>query len=134
SLAIVTEFGFVNAFEARAARIKEQYDKYLESAHEQIDLIGFGLRALREDYLREFQDWKQRANVRILLLDPEFPSAQFSYARQRDNEEGNSQGSTESDVQKFIKETSHLTGAGGEHTFEVRLYRCLPAINIFRID
>jgi hypothetical protein len=134
SLAIITEFGFVTAFEARAARIKEEYDKHLESVHEHIDLIGFGLRALREDYLKEFPNWKQRANVRILLLDPEFPSERNSYSRQRDNEEGNSPGTIENDVRQFIKETSCLRGIAGEYSFEIRLYRCLPAINIFRID
>ena len=60
-LTLLTEFGFVSAFEARAARIKPEYDKRLLGASERIDILGFGLRALREDYLEEFEGWAARA-------------------------------------------------------------------------
>src|SRR5690349_16142190 len=48
-LEVIAEFGIVTIFEARAARIKPEYDERLRSARE-IDVLGFGLNAFREDY------------------------------------------------------------------------------------
>lgn len=107
-LSILTEFGFLKAFDARAVRIKAEYDERLDRAREHIDIMGFGLRSLREDYLNDFEKWKRNANVRILLLDPEFPDRQFSYAKQRDQEEVNHEGTIEADVRQFIKDAGRL--------------------------
>jgi hypothetical protein len=131
-LGLFLRFGLINAFEARSVRIKPEYDSRLANAREGIDILGFGLKALREDYAAEFVKWKQRVpKVRILLLDPEFPNSFCAYARQRDEEEGNSSGSIEADVKMFVKEISGLVSAG---SFEIKLYRCLPSVNIFRVD
>jgi hypothetical protein len=59
---------------------------------------------LREDYRDEFAEWKRRANVRVLLIDPGFPDSRISYARQRDKEEKSSGGTIEADVAEFLKE------------------------------
>ena len=133
-LSIITEFGLIKAFDARAVRIKSEYDERLNRAHERIDVMGFGLRALREDYLNDLEDWKRKANVRILLLDPEFPDGRFSYANQRDAEERNPRGTIEIDVRQFVNDTARLLGNDASRSFEVRLYSCLPSINIFRVD
>ena len=133
-LDILNEFGFTAAFDARSVRIRQEYVQRLEKAGDQIDVIGFGLSSFREDFLNDFPKWRQRANVRILLLDPEFPSVELSCANQRDIEEKNSPGKIANDVRKFVEEMGALTLAGGDHTFDVRLYRCLPTLNIFRID
>lgn len=51
SLQIISDFGIIKAFEGRQVRIKAEYDQLLGRAHERIDIMGFGLKALREDYL-----------------------------------------------------------------------------------
>lgn len=133
-IGLLTTFGFVKAFDARAVRIRGEYDNRLKKAHDRIDILGFGLRALREDYRGEFAEWKRRANVRVLVIDPDFPDAKTSYARQRDKEEKSSAGTIQADVAEFLKEKRRLDGIHPDHAFEVRLYTCLPSVNIFRID
>lgn len=133
-VAIISKFGIASVFDARSVRIRHEYDARLSKAKEGIDVLGFGLSSLRHDYLAEFQNWKHRANVRILLLDPEFPSTEQSCASQRDLEERNTVGKIAQDVQKFIDEVCPLIGVAGQHTFDIRLYTCIPTLNIFRID
>lgn len=130
----LSEFGLIAVFDARSVRIRHEYDKRLAAAQEKIDIIGFGLSAFREDFLNEFPRWKQRANVRVLLLDPDFPSAEFSYAKQRDTEEKNSAEKIADDVRKFVDDVGPLIGKSGGHSFEIKFYQCLPTLNIFRID
>jgi hypothetical protein len=131
-LRIMTDFGIVTAFEARAARIKPEYDSRIQSAKE-IDVMGFGLNALREDYRDQFQDWAQRCTVRVLLIDPGYPQTGASYAQQREQEEGDRAGSIAASVDAFLRETAHLREAPNSR-FQVRLYQCIPALNIFRVD
>jgi hypothetical protein len=133
-LEMLSQFGIVAIFNARAARIKEQYDDRLAGARGQIDILGFGLRTLRQDYRDEIQSWRERAAIRILLLDPEFPSDNQSCADQRDFEEQNPAGTNAGDVRNFVRDTKQLLTTNGSHPFQIRLYRCLPSINIFRID
>jgi hypothetical protein len=130
---ILAEFGIVSAFEARAARIKLEYDRRLKSP-KNIDVMGFGLKALREDYRHVFGTWARECHVRVLLLDPTFPNATTSYARQREIEEGDTPGSIEASVKAFLDETQALRDTQAQSRFQVRLYRCLPAVNIFRVD
>ena len=54
-LDILTRFGFTDAFEGRGARIREEYDQRIARARQHIDVMGFGLRALREDHLASFR-------------------------------------------------------------------------------
>ncbi|WP_152049909.1 hypothetical protein [Tautonia marina] len=133
-LRILTEFGFSNAFEGRSVRIRDQYDQRLKNAREKIDIIGFGLSAFREDFGNEFESWKHRTSVRILLIDPEFPSPDSNYADQRDKEEMNSDGKIAADVKRFVSAVSPLIRKSGPKKFEIRFYRCLPTLNILRID
>src|SRR5258707_9592918 len=129
SLEILTRFGFVTAFEARAARIKPEYDQRLAKASEHIDIMGFGLKALWEDYHSQFEDWKARAHVRILLIDPH-----SAYGDQRDVEESEIEGSIRGSVKRFLRETAVLRSNIGKTRFEIRLYTCLRSVNIFRVD
>jgi hypothetical protein len=98
-----------------------------------IDLVGFGLSAFREDYLKDFVSWSHRADVRILLIDPDFPTRDHSLADQRDREENNPVGQIRSDVDAFEKAVSKLTGVNRKR-FKVHRMRAIPAINMFRID
>ncbi len=130
---VLTRFGLTQAFERRSIAIRQEYDSRLSRARKAIDIMGFGLRALKEDYHREFPKWAQRSEVRILLLDPEYPSPQSSIADQRDKEEKADCGQIRQDVRAFVRECAELL-KDGEARFRVRLYRCLPSINLFRID
>jgi hypothetical protein len=130
-LEVLTKFGIVNAFQGRAVLIKEEYDLRLRGASRNIDVIGFGLTSLREDYRDQFPLWKQRARVRILLLDPEFPDAAFTYASQRDIEEEDVAPTIAEQVKRFVHEARQILEAD---RFQIRLYTCLPSVNIFRVD
>lgn len=132
-MAIVESSGIRGVFTFRSVRMREEYDKRLIKAKEGIDLIGFGLRALREDYANEFAKWGSQAHVRILILDPEFPSPQVCLATLRDREEGNREGSISDDVLAFIRACAPLIKRE-DHRFQVRLYKAMPNINYFRID
>lgn len=134
SLEIINQFGLTNAFDGRSVKIKPQYDNLLERAHERIDIMGFGLKALREDYLPQFTEWRQKADVRILLIDPDFPDNNLSYSKQRDCEERDAIGTIAQQVHQFIQDTREVRYTNSGHSFDIRLYRCLPSVNVFRVD
>ena len=131
-LQILTDAGLTNVFRYRSMRIKAEYDRRLEKAR-QIDLIGYGLKAFREDYSEEFIAWSGRAYVRILLTDPDFPSTQHSFANIRDAEENRQVGETRESVLTFEQEVNGL-----EHLdrtrFQIRRMPTIPTINLLRID
>ncbi len=131
---VVSRFGLVDVFEGRGVRIKSEYGDRLTKAHGQIDIMGFGLKSLREDYSDHFLAWSARAHVRILLIDPAFPNVECSHARQRDSEEGDTAGAIENDIEQFKLKIKELGIRGNNRRFEVRLYKCLPSVNIFRVD
>ena len=120
-------------FAGRSVRIRKEYDERLEGASEAIDIMGFGLSHLREDYGEAFDRWAERAVVRLLVLDPDFPESRCCIADLRDVEEGNSKGDIATDVKKLIGTCRGLL-ADRPGRFKIRLYRCLPSINFFRID
>lgn len=131
TIEVITQFGFVAAFMGRSVKIREQYDERMKRFNKSADLIGFGLSSLRQDNLQMFSVWKQQGRIRILLIDPEYPSNRNSYADQRDLEERNPPGTIARQVKQFVRDTGFLLEP---NRFEVRLYRCLPMLNIFRID
>ena len=106
-LDILTEYGIADVFDSRSVRIKNQYDERLQGAVKQIDVLGFGQSAFREDYHQDFAKWKQRAVVRILLIDPEFPTGSQCYASQRDAEENQESGKINGDVRKLFAILAH---------------------------
>ena len=130
---VLANLGLVDAFTARSTRIKEEYDRRVEGARQSIDVMGFGLRQLREDYVNDFERWASRARVRILLVDPDAPDPATAYSTQRDVEEGNASGAIAADVREFLQQTESIR-ARHPGRFEVRLYTALPSINIFRVD
>ena len=117
-------------FSSRGSSIRNEYERRLINAKSSIDILGFGQRALLEDYQSKFVEWKLRAKVRILLLDPDYPSASNAVADLRDLDENQTVGTISNEVKQFIRNSSALHGAG----FHIRLYRCLPSVNIFRVD
>lgn len=132
-LDVLARLGLVDAFTARSTRIKDRYDDRLARARQSIDIMGFGLRQLREDYHNDFGSWAARAHVRILLIDPEAPDPGMSHSTQRDTEEGNAAGGIAADVREFLAQTADVRSQLPDR-FQVRLYSALPSINIFRVD
>jgi hypothetical protein len=131
-LEVLTDAGIISVFRHRSVRIKGHYDERLRAA-KRIDLIGLGLSSFREDYAREFAEWSRRANVRILVLDPDFPTKGHSLADYRDVEERGAKGKIRGDVeafQKAVDEDAEINRA----RFQVRRMRSIPAINLLRID
>jgi hypothetical protein len=125
-------FGFVTAFPHRSIQIREEYHRRVRQAAEQIDVMGYGLNALREDFKDQFREWAGRVRVRILLVDLDAPPGTPKYVDLRDLEEGNSPGRTKAEIERFVGDTEPLWSHGG--TFQLRLARTLPSINMFRID
>jgi hypothetical protein len=129
---LLLDAGLRGIWMARSVRIREEYDPRLEAARESIDLLGFGQRSFREDHIDDFSAWIARGvAIRLLLLDPSFPSPERSYADQRDREEGS--GRIAEDVEAFLRDVKARGLHQSEH-LDIRLFRCLPAINVFRID
>lgn len=131
-LEIFTKAGLTSIFPNRAARIRHEYDARLKSAKE-IDVVGWGLSNFREDYGDQFSEWSQRRKVRILMVDPDYPSPNESIADLRDAEEKRPTGDIRRHVAAFQE---LLTSEGLSHTegFQVRLMGALPAINLLRAD
>ena len=107
-----TKAGLLKIFSGRSVLIRDEYHTRLVKA-QHIDLIGFGLSAFREDYLNDFVGWSHRADVRILLIDPDFPTPRHSLADQRDKEENNPVGQIRSDVDAFEIAVSRLRSGDG---------------------
>ena len=124
--------GLAQVFPARSVVIREEYDDRLRVATK-IDAMGFGLSSLREDHLRDFEDWSRRGMVRILLLDPDFPSIDNSYSSQRDIEEGNPAGTIQNDINQFVEAVQNLPSINPER-FRIKKMRILPSTNVFRVD
>jgi hypothetical protein len=131
-LDVIAKAGLIGVFRHRSIRIKEHYDSRLRQAR-RVDLIGLGLSAFREDYAGEFAEWSRRAQVRILLIDPEFPTRAQSLADFRDLEEGGTKGEIRSDVAAFEAAIARDPGID-RAKFQVRRMRAIPAINLLRID
>lgn len=133
SMQNMATMGITDVFIYRSVPIRHQYEPRFNASRRQISIMGFGLRALREDFGSQFGDWAQVSRVRILLLDPTAPSPDFAYANQRDAEERNPVGSIINDVQAMLNFTRNLR-TQNPSKFEIRLYRCMPNINVCIID
>ena len=125
------EFGISEVHAGRGAKIFNEYDKHLANLSENLDVMGFGLSSFREDHADHLDMWSKTVRIRILLLDPDAPFLGDSYADLRDDEEGNPQGQIRRDVRAFVGSVRALVS---RRLFAVRLYRCLPSINVFRVD
>jgi hypothetical protein len=131
-IAAIAQAGITNVFSARSVKIQNEYHERLKSAR-QIDLVGYGLSAFRQDYVQDFVAWSHRATVRILLIDPDFPSPENRIVDQRDREEKHPVGQTRNDILEFEKAVSELKELRRDR-FQVRRTRAIPSINLFRID
>jgi hypothetical protein len=131
-LEVFTTAGLMNVFPHRSVRMRSEYEGRLARA-KRIDLVGWGLSAFRQDFGSEFVKWSHQADVRILLIDPDFPTRRNSVADQRDREENRPPGETRDQVEEFEKLVAGLDGLD-TRKFQVRRTRAVPSINVFRID
>jgi hypothetical protein len=131
-LEIFSDAGMLRIFRHRSVRIKEEYDRRLAEADE-IDVLGWGLSAFREDYHAQFAQWSHRATVRILIIDPDFPNPNCSLADIRDAEEGRPVGDIRQHVDAFKAAIGALPNLNRVR-FHVRQMNALPAINLLRAN
>ena len=128
----ISSSGLVRIFPFRSVLMKPEYDARLKRAT-RIDVVGFGLSAFRQDYSSQFAEWSRRAVIRVVLIDPEFPTPRHSIADIRDAEEGHASGQTATDVSLFVEAFRNLDGIEKDK-FQLRLTRTIPAINMLRIN
>ena len=128
------QFGLKKIFDGRSVLIREEYDSRCERMQKNLDIMGFGLSNFVEDHRDDLPRWKMMADIRILVIDPDYPSQDHAYADQRDSEERSDRGRIRRDVENLRSALEPLIGEQGGRSFQVRLYTCLPSINIFRID
>lgn len=128
-----TQIGLRSAFPARSVPIRHEYEERFFRARERIDVLGFGLRAFREDFGSDVPTWVTRCRIRILLVDPAGSCAGESFAGLRDAEEANSPGSIAGDVAEFLQTFAAVKNTNPDR-FDVRLFRNIPSVNVCRID
>jgi DNA-binding XRE family transcriptional regulator len=116
----------------RGARIRREYDTLLASRVDSVDLLGCGLRQVREDYGQRLEEILRRIKARMLLSDPCVPTPARSYARQRESEEGVEAEGICRDVLAWAVVLRQLP-PDLRPRLHIRLYHTMPALNIIRI-
>jgi hypothetical protein len=129
---VLQNFGIRDYFDSNTTAIRGEYAARLNGRNRQIDVLGLGLSHLRQDFGRQLESWATYGTVRILLIDPSFPSDEFTLAAQRDMEEREPPGSIRGEVSEWLTETRQLR-RDHPKTFQVRLYRCTPTITMVRV-
>ena len=118
------------------------YQTLLQNLHKNLDIMGLGLSHVPPDYGHLLAEMAARSRVRIALLDPAFPGPRpdpTSVASIREREERQNEGEFRRQVAKYYFDVlepylTHSTDAAEEPGLEIRLYKVLPAVNIFRVD
>jgi hypothetical protein len=129
ALEMLNRFGLAQIYERRAAQIRAEYSARLDRAASQIDILGFGLKDFRRDYMNQFPVLAARATVRILLIDPTSPACAW-----RDREENQREGTIRDEVQDFVAQFKARYETDRPANLTIKFYTCLPLVNIFRID
>lgn len=131
-LELFSQAGLLKVFPHRSVRMREEYDALLKDAKE-VDVLGFGQSSFRQDYSDQFKQLSSHATLRIILVDPDFPVPQNSFADLRDGEEGNRAGQIRRDVEEFLKVVRQTPGLSRTR-FKIKLFRAIPSVSLFRID
>lgn len=124
--------GIIKILKARSVVIRDEYTARIEAA-KNIDIIGYGLSAFREDYKDKFAEFSKTKGLRILVPHPDFPSRNSSFCHIRDSEEFSHDGKIEADIKAFIsqyKENKNID----RNNFQIRYMKTIPTLNIFRTD
>lgn len=128
---LLTQAGITRVFQSRSVTIKHEYDSRLRGAT-RIWVLGYGLSSFLDDYRTQFPAWSQRADVRILMLDPAFPAG-APIATLRDAEEQSPEGQIAGQVGALIEEYRR-NDTINKKRFKLRLMRAIPSVNIMIID
>jgi glycosyltransferase involved in cell wall biosynthesis len=115
------------------------YRELLANYESHIDAMGLTLSKFRRDYRSVLPAMAAKCRIRIALLDPAFPlpDTGASIASIREREENRDDGDFRRKIASYHKDVvlpylkSKSDGGG---SLEVRLYRALPAVNLFRVD
>jgi hypothetical protein len=126
---MITSFGLAHIYERRAAQIRSEYAIRLDKARSNIDIIGFGLKDFRRDYMNQLSALSARTKVRIVIINPRSPACSW-----RDREEKQREGTIREEVEDFLTQFTQLYSSRETPALSLRLYTCLPLVNIFRID
>lgn len=132
-ITVLQDFGIRDYFDSNTTPIRGEYAARLNTRSREIDVLGLGLNSLRRDFSDSLSSWASAGRVRILLIDPDYPTQQTSFADQRDSEERDAHGKIRGEVHEWIKDTEELRRRAPEN-FQIHLYRCLPTITLVRID
>lgn len=131
---MLVTLGLRQAFDMRGLKKSDEYKLRLNKANKNIDILGYGLRTFLEEHFNDFSTWKEKCQVRILLIDPDFPEQNNPLCNQRDIEENKPSGTIRNEVMDFINKTRTIIGRGSKGSFSIKYFRCIPSITIFRID
>lgn len=123
----VDKAGIQYVYPKRAAQIRQEYDRRLRHA-KRVDIMGFGLRQFNLDYMRKLGDLSKHAKFRILIINPS-----SAHAAARDAEEKQSPDTIKREADEFIAQFAALYSKNTSK-LQLRVYDCLPMVNIFRID
>lgn len=135
SVQMLVTLGLQQAFNVRGLKNTNEYkSRLLKPNKKNIDILGYGLGTFLEEHFNDFESWKNACDVRILLIDPEFPSTDKPLCNQRDIEEGKLEGTLKNEVVNFIDKTKNIIGNGNNGSFSIKYFKCIPNITIFRID
>ena len=125
----LSKFGLTRVYERRAAQIREEYATRLDRAKSHVDILGFGLKDFRRDYIDALGALSGRARVRILLIDP-----YSDLCTMRDREERQGEGTIQSEVTEFISQFKQRYASSDPERLSLKIFTCLPLVNIFKID
>lgn len=131
---MLVTLGLHQAFDMRGLKNTNEYKSRLIKASKNIDILGYGLGTFLDEHFNDFHTWKAKCEVRILLIDPDFPNPNSPLCNQRDIEEGKTIGTLKNEVTAFINKTKSIVGQGSKGSFSIKYFKCIPSITIFRID
>ena len=132
-ITVLENFGIYDYFDANTTPIQGQYAARLNRKSKEIDVLGLGLNSLRKDFGSNLRTWAENGRVRILLIDPEFPTHEHSFASQRDREERDARGTIRGEVEAWLAQTAEIRAAYPQK-LQIRLYKCLPTVTLVRVD
>lgn len=131
-IVVLDSFGITDYFDANTTPIAGEYRSRLSGSNHPIDVLGVGLSHLRKDFSDDILRWGRTRKVRILLLDPEFPTSTESLADIRDREEADPKGSISGEVREWRQLYGKILGQGGDR-LTIRLARAIPTLTMVRI-
>lgn len=115
-----------------------QYWRRFKTVQRHVDVIGIDLATVAESFAGFGVFLRPGVRYRVLLLDPAFPSVQYSYATQRGKEElsrsfSRAQTAAEAYVRTFAR-WRREDSSRAALSYDIRLHRSLPTLHYARFD